>query len=194
MHNDRQVLAAWAATGQARLVRANNIRFEGELVDVWPDMRAALDVVIRCRGRQALRFEQGWEAMKAAPHVVAVVEALLRQADCADLFGERDLLIAQLRHVFIMRECRNGALIERALQRAIALATAGCDVVVQSAYPAPFVETVLARFGVLPCITAIAGDGADLPHAPTPQTRAKPLRAAPRVYEHEQEYSSLEAA
>ncbi|MBC7943961.1 MAG: hypothetical protein H7X91_01555 [Burkholderiales bacterium] len=192
MHDDRQVLAAWAAAGQARV--ANNIRFEGELVDVWPDMRAALNVVVTCRGRQALGFERGWESVKAAPNVVAVVEALLRRADCADLTGERGLLIAQLRHVFIMRECRNGVLIEHALQRTIALATAGCGVVIHSAYPAPFVETVLARFGILPCVTAIAGDGADLPCAPTPQTPTNPTRAGQLFYDHEQECSSLEAA
>lgn len=190
MHNDRQVLAAWTAAGHARV--ADNIRFEGELVDVWPDMRAALDVVVTCRARLPLRFDQGWESVKAAPHVVAVVEALLRRADCADLVGERDLLIAQLRHVFIMRECRNGVLIERALQRAIALATAGCAVVVHSAYPPSFVEAVLARFGILPCVTAIAGDRADLPHTPASPLWTKPSRAARDFFDHE--CSALEAA
>ena len=122
---------------------------ETELVDMRPDMRAALNIVLGCHGHSPVPNSQIWELADWNPS--ALVHALMRDSQYYEIADRSDLIAIQLWNVFLMRECQSSALMPQAARVIGAYQSAANRIPVTSSYPVDFAQAVLERFHLAQC-------------------------------------------
>ncbi|HYA20174.1 MAG TPA: hypothetical protein VEG25_05965 [Burkholderiales bacterium] len=180
-------LALPCNVGSEESVKVMVLTLESDLVDMRPDLLAALNVVLRCHGFSPVLNSQFWKSAEYGPS--ALVDTLIRDPDYRSIADRSDLIAIQLWNVFLMRECRSSMLMPQAAALRQPFESDAARILVKSVYPVDFVQAILERFGFAQCsaITPQCGEQVDslryawhtgearlrCPGMPAPNTRAE---------------------
>lgn len=122
---------------------------ESDLVDMRPDLLAALNIVLRCHGYPPVSNSQFRGSAESGPS--ALVDTFIGDSEYPGIAERSDLIARQLWNVFLMRECQSSALMPKAAASIRTLEAAGTKIRVKSFYPVDFAQAVLERFQLAQC-------------------------------------------
>lgn len=122
---------------------------ESDLVDMRPDLLAALNIVLRCHGYLPVTSSRFCKLPEWEPS--ALVDTLASNSEFPGIAHRSRLIAVQLWNVFLMRECQSSALMPQAAATIRQLESTATRILVKSAYPVAFAQAVLERFRLERC-------------------------------------------